>query len=101
MTKRPKNLRKKNRAKQTAVVQREHKDRLFRFIFMNKKDLLDLYNAINGSNYDNPDDLEYNTLEDVIYLSMKNDLSFILCSSMILYEHQSSYSPNAPLRGLW
>jgi len=41
MTKRPKNLRKKNQAKQTAVVQREHKDRLFRFIFMNKKDLLD------------------------------------------------------------
>ena len=30
------------------AVQREHKDRLFRLIFKDKEDLLDLYNAVNG-----------------------------------------------------
>ena len=54
-------------------VQREHKDRLFRLIFQDKEDLLDLYNAVNGTDYENTKDLEITTIEDVIYLSMKND----------------------------
>ena len=44
-------------------------------IFNNKEDLLQLYNAINHTDYQNPDDLEVNTLEDVLYLSMKNDVA--------------------------
>lgn len=76
------------------------KDRLFRKVFANKADLLDLYNAVNGTEYKNVKDLEVNTLEDVLYLSMKNDISFLIGGTMNLYEHQSSYNPNMPLRGL-
>ena len=79
---------------------RNQKDQLFRLAFSEKKYQLDLYNAINGTNYTNPEDLEMTTLEDVIFLGMKNDLSFIIGTSMNLYEHQSSTNLNMPLRGL-
>lgn len=79
---------------------RKYKDKLFQRIFSDKKDLLDLYNAVNQTSYTNPDDLEITTLEDVIYLSMKNDLSFIISSTLNLYEHQSTFNPNMPIRGL-
>ncbi len=79
---------------------RKYKDRLFQKIFQDKNDLLELYNAVNHTSYQNPDELEITTLEDVIYLSMKNDLSFIIASSLNLYEHQSTYNPNMPIRGL-
>lgn len=78
---------------------RKYKDRLFQRVFRDKKDLLDLYNAINHTSYDNPDDLEITTLEDVIYLSMKNDMSFVISSAMNLYEQQSTFNPNMPVRG--
>ena len=82
------------------TVNRKHKDRLFQRVFADKKDLLDLYNAINGTDYTNPDELEITTLEDVIYMSMKNDMSFIISSTLNLYEHQSTFNPNMPVRGL-
>lgn len=79
---------------------RTHKADVFAMAFKNKKDLLDLYNAVNGTDYDNIDDLEVNTLDNVLYMSMKNDVSFMIGCTMNLYEHQSSYNPNMPLRGL-
>ena len=79
---------------------REYKDRLFKFIFREKQDLLELYNALNGTAYDNADDIVVNTLEDVVYMGMKNDISFLLQEMLNLYEHQSTMSPNLPLRGL-
>lgn len=80
-------------------VNREHKDRLFKFIFQEKENLLALYNALNGTSYDNCEELEIVTLEDVIYMRMKNDISFIVDCQMNLFEHQSSDNPNMPLRG--
>ena len=80
---------------------RQYKDRLWRMIFNNKEDLLQLYNAINHTDYQNPDDLEVNTLEDVLYLSMKNDVSFLVGGTMNLYEHLSTFNPNMPLRGVF
>lgn len=82
-------------------VNRKHKDRLFRMAFQDKKDLLDLYNALNGTDYQNPDDLTITTLEDVLFLGMKNDLSFIIGATLNLYEHQSTWNSNMPLRGLF
>ncbi len=79
---------------------RKYKDVLFRHLFQDKRDLLDLYNALNGSTYGNPEDLEVVTMEDVIFMKMKNDLSFIIGSQINLYEHQSTWNPNMPLRGL-
>ncbi|MCI8893241.1 MAG: hypothetical protein HFI41_01085 [Lachnospiraceae bacterium] len=79
---------------------RKYKDRLFRFLFQEKKDLLDLYNAVNESFYTDPNELEIITLDDVIFMKMKNDLSFMISDQLNLYEHQSTFSPNMPLRGL-
>ncbi len=83
------------------AVQREHKDRLFRLIFHDKEDLLALYNAVNGTDYEDVNDLEITTIENVIYLSMKNDLSFMFGVTMNLYEHQSTWNENMPLRGFF
>lgn len=80
---------------------RLYKDRLFKFVFNDREKLLSLYNALNHSDYKDPEALEINTLEDFIYIGMKNDISFILDSDMCLYEHQSTYNPNMPLRGLF
>lgn len=85
---------------QTVKTQRLYKDRLFRRAFREKEHLLALYNAINGSHYDNPEDLEIRTLENVVYMGMKNDVAFMLEAILNLYEHQSSFNPNMPLRGL-
>ena len=85
------------------VVHREHKDRLFSFNFgrsENKAWALELYNAINGSDYSDMDEIEFNSIEDVLYMGMKNDVSFILRSVMSLYEQQSTYPANMPVRDL-
>lgn len=79
---------------------REYKSTLFCMAFKDRKDLLELYNAVNNTNYQNVDDLEVNTLEDVVYISVKNDVSFLIGETMNLYEHQSTYNPNMPIRGL-
>ena len=83
------------------IVNRKYKDTLFRMVFREKKNLLSLYNALNGTSYTNPDDLEITTLEDAIYIGMKNDISFLISNTMNLYEHQSTFNPNMPLRGLF
>ena len=85
--------------------QKKFKDRLFIFIFgrdseQSKRWRLELYNALNGTHYTDPDALKINTIENVIYISMHNDVSFIVDNEMNLYEQQSSYNPNMPLRGL-
>ena len=59
-------------------MNREHKDRLFKKVFSEKKDLLSLYNAINDSDYDDPEELQIYTMDNFIYMRMKNDLSFLL-----------------------
>lgn len=81
-------------------TERKYKDKLFRLVFREKKELLSLYNAVNGTDYNNPQDLEVNTLENAIYMNMKNDISFVFDVELNLYEHQSTYNPNMPLRDL-
>ena len=86
-----------------ANVNREYKDRLFKFIFGNpehKSWTLSLYNAVNGSSYTDPEEIKITTLKDVIYMSMKNDLSFLIANTMNFYESQSTYNPNMPMRFL-
>ncbi len=55
-------------------LNRRYKDVLFRRLFREEQDLLDLYNALNGSAYKDPGELEVVTMEDVIFMKMKNDL---------------------------
>ncbi|MBQ5990805.1 MAG: hypothetical protein IJL67_15085, partial [Oscillospiraceae bacterium] len=87
----------------TEVINSQHKDRLFKFVFGkpdNKPWTLSLYNAINGTDYTDPNELDFNTIEDALYMKMKNDISFIIHFEMNLWEHQSSYNPNMPYRFL-
>ena len=85
----------------------EYKSRLFSFIFgreEHKEWTLSLYNAINGTSHTDPDDITINTIEDVVYLGMKNDLSLLVSNNVRLYqelgmyEQQSSFNSNMPIR---
>ena len=69
-------------------------------LFQDKNNLLELYNAISGKHYTDPEILEINTLENAIYMTVKNDVSFLIDGRLSLYEHQSTYNPNLPLRFL-
>lgn len=86
---------------ETLKANRMYKDTVFRMLFSDRKNLLSLYNAISGSHYDDPDKLEIVTPENAIYMGMKNDLAFIVDTDLFLYEHQSTYNPNMPLRDLF
>ncbi|MCR5343704.1 MAG: hypothetical protein K6E70_10140 [Butyrivibrio sp.] len=85
------------------TINNNNKDRLFNFIFgypENKKWTLSLYNAVNGSAHTDENAIEFNTIKDVLYMRMRNDTSFIIYDIVSLYEHQSTFNPNMPLRQL-
>lgn len=83
------------------MPQRNYKDTVFRLLFNDRARLLSLFNAVNGTAYNKPEELEIITLQNAVYMSMKNDLSFLMDFQMYLYEHQSSLNPNLPLRDLF
>ena len=89
------------RMNNTPKANKKYKDTVFRMLFSDKKNLLSLYNAINRTKYDDPEKLQIVTLENAIYMGMKNDLAFIIDMNLFLYEHQSTYNPNIPLRDLF
>ena len=79
----------------------DYKDRLFRMIVNDKEKLLELYNAMNRSDYTDASELQVVTLENAIYLSMKNDVAYVLHDELFLYEQQSTKNANMPLRCLF
>ena len=83
------------------VANRRYKDTVFRMLFSKKENLLSLYNAVTGREHENAEALQIVTLENAIYMGMKNDLAFILETNIYLYEHQSTLNPNIPLRDLF
>ena len=86
-----------------AMINKEHKDRLFCFLFgseSNKEWTLSLYNAVNGTDHRDADDILFTTMDDAIYMGMKNDVSFNLFHVMNIYEQQSTYNPNMGVRQL-
>ena len=82
-------------------VNRSYKDTLFRMLFQEKEALLSLYNAVGQTDYKDASQLEIVTLENAIYMNMKNDLAFLINLELNLYEHQSTWNPNMPLRDLF
>lgn len=100
-----KRMRYKLKTKQVKVnrvrVNRKYKDTVFRILFSDKEHLLSLYNAVSGKTYTDPEQLQIVTLENAVYMGMKNDLAFIIDTNLFLYEHQSTYSANMPLRDLF
>jgi len=85
----------------SAKAKQNHKDTLFRMIFSTPESLLSLYNAVNGTLYEDASELEIVTLENALYLNMKNDQAFLMDFQLNLYEHQSTWNPNMPLRFLF
>ncbi len=81
-------------------VIRNYKDTVFRILYNDKRELLSLYNAMNGTNYTDETALKITTLDNAVFMNMKNDVSFILDMRLMLYEQQSTVNPNMPLRDL-
>lgn len=79
---------------------REVKSDVFSMLMQEKEYALQVYNVVNDSHYDDPEKIEITTLKKGISLSIRNDASIILDMNLNLYEHQSTYSPNMPLRSL-
>lgn len=78
---------------------RKYKDGIFRELFSSKEKILELYNALEGTSYDDPDIITIQTLEDAIYNVVKNDLAFMIEDKfVILIEHQSTVSVNITIR---
>lgn len=84
----------------SANVNRQYKDTVFRMLFKEKNRALGLYNAVSGKQYTDPEKLEVITLENAIYMGMKNDLAFLIDCHLYLFEHQSTINRNMPFRFL-
>ena len=81
-------------------VNRNYKDTIFRMLFKEPDALLELYNAVNGTSYSDGEELQIVTLENAVYMNMKNDVAFMVDCDINLYEQQSTMNPNMPLRNL-
>jgi len=82
-------------------VKRTYQDSLFRFLFGNKESAIELYNALEGTDYGMDTEVEFTTLENVLYVEGKNDLGFSIAGKfVVLTEHQSTINGNMPLRFL-
>ena len=79
---------------------REYKSDVFSMLMENKSYALEVYNALNHSDYKDPEEVEIIRLERGISLSIRNDASFLIDMNMSFYEHQSTYNPNMPLRSM-
>ena len=83
------------------MANKEYKSDVFSMLLQDKKRAMEIYNAINGTDYADPELVEMTTLDDKSFsLTVRNDASFILDANLSLYEHQSTYCPNMPLRDL-
>ena len=82
-------------------VQRNYKDTVSRMLFREPENALSLYNALNGTSYTDASQITFNMLDNAIYMGMQNDISFLIVNEVNLYEHQSTYNLNMPLRDLF
>ena len=78
---------------------RNYKDSVFTKLFGEKENLLELYNAIENTDYGKDTEIQIATLENVLYMEQINDISFVIGDKIIvLIEHQSTINKNMPLR---
>lgn len=82
-------------------AQKKYKDTIFRLLFNGRERALSLYNGVNGTKYNDASILQYNTLENAIYMNIHNDISFVIANQIQMYEHQSTVPINMPLRDLF
>ena len=79
---------------------REYKSDVFSMLMEDKANALEVYNALNGSDYTDPEEVELVQLEKGVSLSIRNDASYIIDMNFNFYEHQSTYNRNMPLRSM-
>ena len=82
------------------AANRKVKDSIFCSLFREKENALSLYNAVNRTSYTDPDELDVQVVENSVYMGYNEDNSFIIDSVLAMYEHQSTYNPNMPVRML-
>jgi len=80
---------------------REYRSDVFSMLMADKKNALQVYNALNGTHYDDPELVEIHTIDKGVSLSVRNDAAIVVDSSLSLYEHQSTVCPNMPIRCLF
>ena len=84
-----------------ANAKHNYKDNTFCALFSEKKNLIELYNALSGSSFDMDTPVEIVTLDNTFFGDRENDLSFIIDNRwIVLAEQQSTLCPNIPLRML-
>ena len=81
-------------------MNREYKSDVFSMLLEDKKNALEVYNALNNTDYKDPEEVEIVKLEKGVSLTIRNDASFIIDMNISFYEHQSTYSENLALRNL-
>ena len=84
------------------MANRGYKSDVFSMLLEDRARALDVYNAMAGTAYTDPEIIEIHTLESGVSLTVHNDASFVVSMDSVLniYEHQSTYNPNMPLREL-
>ena len=81
------------------TANREYKDSVFSLYLSDPERLIDVYNAVEHTNYPPDTPVEINTLTDVLYKNHINDLSFVLDGqAVVLIEHQSTINNNMAVR---
>lgn len=84
--------------KVTANTNREVKSSAFTAIFSKPENAALLYTALGGEEV-SPEDIQFTTLEGVLFMARKNDLAFMAANRvLIISEHQSALNENMPLR---
>lgn len=77
---------------------REMKSTMFTTFFSDPENAAKLYTALEGVPAE-PEDIEYTTLEGVLFLARKNDMAFTVKNRvLVISEHQSTVNDNMPLR---
>ena len=82
----------------SSTVVKRYKDNVFCMLYSDKRNLLDLYNALNNSSHTDIDNLTVTTLKGGTYMKYKNDASFVFSYELYMFEQQSSINFNMPLR---
>ncbi|MCI5688784.1 MAG: hypothetical protein MR303_09925 [Emergencia sp.] len=90
-----------NKLLSTAKPKRTYQDSIFRMLFSEKENAIELFNALEGTDYGPDTEVRFMTLDDVIYHGIKNDLSYEIAVAYLVFgEQQSTISANIPLRML-
>lgn len=77
----------------------QNRESLFTFLFGNdekKEYSLSLYNALNGTYYNDTDNLEVYTIDDIVYIRMPNDVAFMVKAE----KKKTENCPDRPYRML-